>query len=110
MEERRAHGAKPTPDIGIHIYDLHRLADEFDFGECRVSEFVEAAHTEDVLEARRVGNGLEVFLCWTYGVPSAISYQTLHERWLKLPDEERRRLEEVLEVLGKHKIDTWVIA
>ena len=95
-------------DIGLHIYDLQALAGEFDYGDMRVTEFVEAAHTPNVLESRGF-TGSFSFLAWSYGVPNAVSYQTLHERWSTLPDDERQRLEEVLEQLGFHKVDTWVV-
>lgn len=96
-------------DIGIHVYDLDALGEEFDYGPMRVTEFVEAAFTANVLEGRTT-DGRNAILTWTYGTPNSVSYQTLHKRWAGLPADERERHEAVLAVLGDHEIDTWIIA
>ena len=93
--------------VGMYVYDLDSLTEQF--GSARVAEFVEAAHTPHVLEARRVNEAR--VLTWTTGTPNGTSHQTLHEQWAtrKTP-EERERLEEVLEALGDHNLDHWILA
>lgn len=92
--------------VGLYVYDLDSLTEVF--GPARVAEFVEAAHTTNVLEARRVNDAR--VLTWTTGTPNMTSHQTLHEQWANKPPDERERLEEVLAALGEHQLDHWFLA
>jgi len=96
-------------DIGIHVYDLDALGEEFDYGPMRVTEFVEAATTVNVLEARST-DGRNAILTWTFGTPNSVSYQSLHERWSSLPTDAPQDSEHGFVAFSFHKIDTWVIA
>ena len=96
--------------VGIHLYDLDGLTKQF--GKKRVKEFIEHAKTDKVLEAHRIETtaGVVNVLTWTNGTPNMTSYMTLHEQWEALKPKKRARLEEVLEALGQHQIEGWLVA
>ncbi len=96
--------------VGVILYDLDGLTK--DFGEKRVKEFVKHAQTDKILEARRIETaaGVVNILTWTNGTPNMTSYQTLHEQWESLKPKKKARLEEVLDALGRHQLDGWLVA
>ncbi len=92
--------------VGLYVYDLDSLTEEF--GEDRIVEFIGAAHTDKVLEARRVNDAR--VLTWTTGTPNMTSFTTLCQQWASRPSDEQERLSEILDALGNHQLDHWFLA